>query len=175
MQAVYFFSFLFSCEKYNLHSIRYLLFLFLFSFFSFSIFKVSTWRFLFCNWSSFSVLFVYFLPPFLFSVVPLFLGLGILLCDNHFYYFHLHMFYSIVSHLSVKHLALYKETLMHLSIHISSLCTICSPSVDSRLYKLSSWYLSSCNLCWITRDSTVYSFAEHLNDIFMLLSLCVSS
>ena len=32
---------------------------------------------------------IYFLLPSLFLVVPLFLGLGILLCDNHFYCFHL--------------------------------------------------------------------------------------
>lgn len=37
---------------------------------------------------------IYFFFHFLFLVVPLFLGLGILLCDNHFYYFHLpyHLF-----------------------------------------------------------------------------------
>lgn len=43
----------------------------------------------FCRSRSAGLLLIYSLLPSLFFVVPLFLGLGILLCDNHFYYFHL--------------------------------------------------------------------------------------
>lgn len=84
---------------------------------------------LFCQSSSAGLLFICSLLPSLFLVVPLFLGLGILLCDNHLYYFHPPYPLFFVSFLSVKHLALYKETLTHLSIYISFSWAFSSPKL----------------------------------------------
>lgn len=110
------------------------------------------------------------LPLSLFCVVPLFLELGILLCDNHFYNFHLPWSSSLVSFLSVGHLALYKEALMRFFVENLMFLTT---GLMSAFHPV----VSICGLhhCVIRAGSPAFwciSIAEPFSNMFFFVYLC---
>lgn len=116
--------------------------------------------------------------PFLLSVVPLFLGLGISLCDNHFYYFHFpHPLFklSFFPHHSLSSTWHFKKKHWHICLFIFLLYThffnvlwLCSHTV---VFSITSRMINGIPyfVIWLITRNYLVHFLYQLNDVMLLV------